>query len=231
MSDILTITLNPALDYATRVPRIVPNQKLYCAPARIDPGGGGVNVARVIGRLGGRATAFVVTGGAAGEKLLAMLTTEPSVRVLPFPVAGETRFSFAVTDATTGDQERFSLPGVPLTEGERGRLPAAIAGAASEHGWVVLSGGLAEGLPDDFPQRIQSEIRAHSPRLIVDISRAPLARLIRSPLEPVFLLRVDQKEAAHAAAHSMDSLASCHALHCVSLSCSGCPCQKQDRRG
>lgn len=206
MPEILTITLNPALDYATTVPQIISNEKLYCAPPRIDPGGGGVNVARAIGRFGGKAAAFLVIGGLTGERLRHLLARETGVRIVPFLAEGETRFSFAVTDERTGDQERFSLPGEPLAAKERTNLLAAIKEAVLPDGWVVLSGGLASGLPDDFPQRIQSAILGRTQRMVVDISREPLQNLINAPLNPLFLLRVDRKEAARAAQHSMDTL-------------------------
>lgn len=203
--DILTITLNPALDYATSVARIVADQKLYCDPPRIDPGGGGVNVARAICKLGGRATAFVVAGGPTGERLQDLLRAE-AIPLSVFPVAAETRFSFAVTDAQTGSQHRYSLPGAPIAARDRGRILDAIAKTVPRDGLVVLSGGMPPGLPDDFPQRIQHEIASSTPRLVVDTSKAPLQRLIDTPVAPLFLLRVDQKEAAQAARHAMASL-------------------------
>jgi hypothetical protein len=52
MSDIVTVTLNPAIDVATSVERIVDTHKLRCALPRRNPGGSGVNVARMIHRLG-----------------------------------------------------------------------------------------------------------------------------------------------------------------------------------
>ena len=203
--DILTITLNPALDYATSVDRILPDQKLYCDPPRIDPGGGGVNVARAICKLGGRATAFVVAGGPTGERLQDLLRKE-AIPLSVFPVAAETRFSFAVTDAQTGSQHRYSLPGEPITASDRVRLLDTVAKAAPRDGLVVLSGGVPPGLPDDFPQRVQHEIASSTQRLVVDTSKAPLQRLIDTPIAPLFLLRFDQKEAARAAQHTMESL-------------------------
>ena len=67
--EILTITLNPALDLATSVERVLAGPKLYCKPARVDPGGGGVNVARTIHRLGGQVSALISVGGAMGARL------------------------------------------------------------------------------------------------------------------------------------------------------------------
>jgi hypothetical protein len=59
MRDILTVTLNPALDFATSVDSVVPGVKLRCAAARTDPGGGGINVSRAIALLGGTSRCLV----------------------------------------------------------------------------------------------------------------------------------------------------------------------------
>lgn len=69
MSAILTITLNPAVDVYTSIARIAPVHKLRCDTERRDPGGGGINVARVISRLGGDVTAMFTAGGPIGDYL------------------------------------------------------------------------------------------------------------------------------------------------------------------
>ena len=206
MPDILTITLNPAVDLATSVEKVIAGPKLYCKLPRVDPGGGGVNVARAIRKLGGRATALVAVGGAMGGKLLNLLSAE-DVPTHPVQVHGETRQSFAVTDESNGAQFRFSVPGETLNADEAERLLSEIAAAATKDCYVVLSGGVTPGLGDDFPVRVQLALTPFTDRLIIDTSRAPLARLIASPTVPVLLLRVDQKEAAVAAHHSMDTIA------------------------
>lgn len=205
MSDILTITLNPALDYATSVPHVRPDEKLYCDKPRVDPGGGGVNVARAISKIGGKATAFVVLGGATGTRL-AELLTEEGIDVRAFQVAGESRYSLAVIDASTDLQYRFSLPGEPLSDTEAAALLNAIYEATAANGYVVLSGGVAPGLPDTFPQDIQARIARKTDFYIVDTSKAALSQLIRHPGVPPFLLRLDQKESALAAGHPLDTL-------------------------
>lgn len=205
MPDILTITLNPAVDLSTSVERVIPGPKLYCRESRVDPGGGGVNVARAIRRLNGHALALVAVGGSMGEYLLRLLAAE-GVTGQPVPVGGETRQSFAVTDETTGDQYRFSVPGQMLNEAEGERILSDVTDATQKDGLVVLSGGIAPGLGDDFPQRIQAAIAPKTDRLIVDTSKAPLLRLISSPVAPLLVLRIDRKEAEMAAEHSMDTI-------------------------
>ncbi|MFA8444210.1 1-phosphofructokinase family hexose kinase [Yoonia sp.] len=203
---ILTVTLNPAVDVATTVPRVIAGPKLRCAPPRFDPGGGGVNVARAINKLGGAATALVAVGGAMGERLLALLAAE-QITALPVPVLGETRQSFAVLDETTGEQYRFNVPGPPLGAQDADTLIDAIARETPQGGYLVLSGSVSPGLAVDFPSQIIAATKHKAPKVIIDTSSASLMQLIAQPTAPAHILRVDQKEAAEAAAHPMNTIA------------------------
>ena len=87
---IATLTLNPALDLQTAVDVVEPENKLRCDAPRQDAGGGGVNVARVIRRLGGRAPCLLPLGGPAGQALQSRLAAE-GLEALVVPIAGETR--------------------------------------------------------------------------------------------------------------------------------------------
>lgn len=206
MQDTLTITLNPALDLSTSVEQVVAGPKLRCRPPRIDPGGGGVNVARTICKLGGQATALVAVGGATGTQISNLLAGE-GIPVLPVVVSGETRQSFAVTDESTGQQYRFGLPGDILTPADADALITSIGATAPKTGFVVLSGSVAPGLPPDFLAQIMTTISSSGSRLIVDTSGPMLARLIAASASPVHILRIDQKEASEAAAHPMETIA------------------------
>ena len=53
MSKIITVTFNPAIDKSTSVATLIPEKKLNCAVPVYEPGGGGINVARAIKKLGG----------------------------------------------------------------------------------------------------------------------------------------------------------------------------------
>lgn len=64
MVDIATITPNPAVDLSTSVDKILPVAELR---GTSRPGGGGINVARVIKRLGGEAQAIYPVGGVIGH--------------------------------------------------------------------------------------------------------------------------------------------------------------------
>ena len=115
--NIVTVTPNPAIDIATSVPMVTPLQKLRCTAARRDPGGGGINVARVVQRLGGDVIAIYPVGGSTGQ-LLRRLVDRENIRSIVIEVSEETREDFTVTEERSGQQYRFVLPGAPLSKSE-----------------------------------------------------------------------------------------------------------------
>jgi 6-phosphofructokinase 2 len=205
-ADILTITLNPAVDLATHVPQVIAGIKLRCAAPRFDPGGGGVNVARAVCKLGGSARALVAVGGAMGDRLIWMLAAE-DVPAVAVTVSGETRQSFAVTDDSTAAQFRFSVPGDLLTSKDADQLLAAITQQTPQDGFVVISGSVAPGLPIDFQRQIIAALAPMGARFVVDTAGFALGELIANPIRPLHLLRVDRSEAAEAATRVMTTIA------------------------
>jgi 6-phosphofructokinase 2 len=67
MSQIVTVTFNPCIDKSATVPQLIAEKKLSCSEPRFEPGGGGINVARAIKKLGGEATAIYPAGGYSGK--------------------------------------------------------------------------------------------------------------------------------------------------------------------
>src|SRR5271169_4540837 len=94
---IITLTLNPALDIAAEADEVVPTHKVRMHHEHADPGGGGVNVARVLHELGGDVLAIVAAGGATGRVLEEMLD-EAGVLRRSVVVKGQTRVSLNVKD-------------------------------------------------------------------------------------------------------------------------------------
>ncbi|TCP41458.1 1-phosphofructokinase family hexose kinase [Rhodovulum marinum] len=203
MNDILTVTLNPTVDLSTSVAHVVPGEKLRCAPAVTDPGGGGINVARAIRLLGGESRALVALGGHNGDKLKALLEHE-GIRLIPLQAPGETRLSLAVTDDATGEQYRFVLPGPIWNAAGLKAILAAITTAVPENGYVVLSGSVPKGLPDDIACCIGYKLAKRGARLIVDTSGPALTRLAEGTDSPPFLLRMDRSEARALSGRRLD---------------------------
>ncbi|MGI9499659.1 MAG: PfkB family carbohydrate kinase, partial [Geminicoccaceae bacterium] len=113
MKSVLTLTLNPSLDVATTVEQVRSMDKLRCALPKTDPGGGGINVARVMARLGGTATALFTAGGPNGQALEELLAAE-SIASQPLQIGESTRQSFTVFERSTRQQYRFVMPGPEL---------------------------------------------------------------------------------------------------------------------
>ena len=127
MFDIVTLTPNPAIDLSTTIEKMVPSRKLRCGASKRDPGGGGINVARVVKRLGGRVEAIFPAGGFTG-KLLTKLLVDEGIPARVVDAEAETREDVSVTEADTGLQYRFVQPGLELHEYEwRGLLDLVAA--------------------------------------------------------------------------------------------------------
>ncbi len=187
---ILTLTLNPALDISTSTEQVVGAHKLRCSTSRVDPGGGGVNVSRVIQRLGGRSIAVYTAGGPVGEAYRRLIEAEriPSVVV---PVQGSTRENFTVDETSTGKQYRFVLEGPELTEDEWRACLDLVIQAVPPGGYVVASGSLPPGVPDDFYARVVRLAQEGGARCIVDTSGPALRGALA---EGVFLVKPSRRE-------------------------------------
>jgi 6-phosphofructokinase 2 len=172
MSAILTITLNPAVDVYTSIARIAPVHKLRCDTERRDPGGGGINVARVISRLGGDVTAMFPAGGPIGDYLQRLVRAE-GVKSCVAPIAGVTRESFTVRETDTQDEFRFVLPGPSVSAAEFEACLSAIMEARAAR-YVVASGGLPNGAPPDTHARIGAIARNMGAQFVLDSSGEPL---------------------------------------------------------
>lgn len=194
MTAMLTITLNPAVDWATSAPKVFPGQKLRCATPQQHPGGGGINVARAIRNLGGQATALVAIGGPTGARLLELLAFE-GVATVAIQGPGDTRRSFSVSDAETGEQFRFVTPGPDWLEADVERAIVGIDRATSDGALIVLSGSQPPGVAKDFPSILADHLADRRARLIVDTSGPALRHLIEAPRAAIHVLRMNHEEA------------------------------------
>ncbi|MFZ2176368.1 MAG: 1-phosphofructokinase family hexose kinase [Rhodococcus sp. (in: high G+C Gram-positive bacteria)] len=178
MPDIVTLTMNPALDITTSTGRVMPTSKIRCDAPRRDPGGGGVNVARVLQVLGRPATAVFPSGGHCGRALEDLVATE-GVALRTVTIRGSTRESFTINEESTGLQYRFVLPGPVLTAIEQQSCLELLARVARDAVFVVAGGSLPPGVPVDFYQRVADLVAPLGARLIVDTSGPALRQLRR----------------------------------------------------
>lgn len=190
MAEIVTVTLNPAVDVSTSVEQVSDTRKLRCGPALKHPGGGGINVARVVQRLGGDCLAVYLAGGPLGEELRRLVDAE-GVQGLCIEIADETRESFSVYERSTGRQFRFVLPGPTVEEAEWGHCVALLGALAKPPRYLVLSGSLPPGVPADIYARLARAARAKGTRVVIDSSGPSLVAALEAG---VFLVKPSLNE-------------------------------------
>lgn len=190
MADIVTLTINPSIDTSTSVNRVAPIHKLRCAAPHRDPGGGGINVARVAIRFGANVKALCAAGGATGE-LLRRLIDREGIPNLVIQVSEETRESFTVFEEATGHEYRFVLPGPQLREEEWRQCLGALAGIEDHPRFIVVSGSLSPAVPSDFYARAARIAKERGARVVLDASGPPLAAALE---EGVYLIKPNLRE-------------------------------------
>ncbi len=169
MPDIATVTINPAIDIFVNVERVEPTKKLRCSAPKRDPGGGGINVARVAHRLGGRVVAIYPVGGAIG-KLLQRLVEREGIDSVTTPSHVETRENFTAYEEKSGEQYRFVLPGSALHKAEWEACLDRLATLPEKPKIVVASGSIPPGVPEDFFARVARLARGFGAKMVLDTS-------------------------------------------------------------
>jgi 6-phosphofructokinase 2 len=171
MSRIVTVTLNPAVDLACSAESVRPTHKIRTFDEHIDPGGGGINVARVLHGLGADVLAVILAGGVTGA-LIEDLLSEAGVPHRTVHCRGRSRISFTVFDRTTKEEYRFVPQGPTAEPCDWTEILELLE--AVECDWIVASGSLEPGMPPDFYATIARVARRRGIRIAVDTSGAPL---------------------------------------------------------
>lgn len=199
MQPVATLTLNPSVDKNASVDHVVAERKLRCEAPSYEPGGGGINVARAIHKLGGAATALYLAGGPAGETLRGLLAEE-DIEQQVVPIEGWTRENFIAYEQATTQQYRFGMPGPRVQEEEWQRSLERLAAMAPAPEYVVVSGSLPPGVPEDFGARVVRRVRRWNGRVVVDTSGPALREALR---ETPYLIKPNVGELAALVGHDI----------------------------
>ena len=177
---IVTLTVNPAVDMACTAAAVRPTHKIRTTDERLDPGGGGINVARVVHALGGDALALIMTGDVTG-RLVEELLDEAGVRWRALPIRGRTRISLNVHDRQSGLEYRF-VPEGPNVEPDEWHGALEVL-RDLEADWIVASGSLPRGVPTDFYAQVAEIAARRGQKFVLDTSGAALRAAIGHHLE------------------------------------------------
>jgi 1-phosphofructokinase len=173
---IVTVTPNPSLDRTLEVDELLRGEVVRAYAERSDPGGKGVNVSRALVANGYPSRAVLPLGGADG-RLLASLLVDLGIGVAGVPIADEIRSNVTVVEPN-GTVTKLNAPGPRLSAAEVEALLERAVAAAEGAEWVVASGSLAPGTPEDLYARLVEDVRAVGARVAVDTSGAALERVL-----------------------------------------------------
>ncbi len=180
MSSIVTVTFSPSMDKSFTVPEMVPDKKLKSSAPHLDPGGGGINVARAIKKLGGQATAVFPSGGYTGLQFNHLLEKEGLDCVI-IEVKHDARENIIVMDQSKNLQYRFGMPGTPLLE-EEWKAILRVVEEMPDMKFLVCSGSLPPGVPEDVYALLAGIAKKKGAKCIVDTSGRPLHLAIQAGL-------------------------------------------------
>lgn len=200
-SVITTVTLNPALDEAVSIERLVVGGTNRCRFESLDPGGKGINASRVIQRLGRPTLALGFLGGVTGGMLRDRLDLEGVPHAFD-DVEGMTRLNVMIYEASLAQRTRIYLPGAVVDPEQAERLRQRLTDVAAG-GVVVLGGSLPPGLAPDTYRDLVGWLRERGVRTVVDTSGPALAAVLAA--RPT-LIKPNTDEAAEVLGRPIDTI-------------------------
>ncbi|SIT65656.1 6-phosphofructokinase [Ectothiorhodosinus mongolicus] len=195
---IVTLTLNPAVDASCVTDKVRPINKVRTREERYEPGGGGINVARVLNELDAGSFAVYLAGGRNGD-VLEELIERHGVMGHRVQTAGSTRVSNVVYEESSGQEFRFTPEGPSVKRAEWQRALQFID--LLDFDYLVASGSLPRGCPDDVYARLTTSIKRRGGRLVLDTSGAALAAALEAG---VYLAKPSRGEFAALIGETLD---------------------------
>ena len=202
MDPILTLTVNPTIDLGLEVDSLEPEGKNRARLRGVRAGGGGINVARAIVELGGEAIAIHTAGGHVGARLDRSLDEEGLAHV-SVPMPFETREAVVLFEADHQRSYHIVPGGSEMSEDVAARFLDAVTSRVADHRFVVASGSLPPGFPDDLYAQVARAVHDVGGSFVLDTSGAALRRALD---EGVHLVKPNRREAAEILGREVEDL-------------------------
>jgi len=164
-----TITLNPAVDRELTVPEIIYDEVLRATEARIDFGGKGFNVSRILIGLGTLNKAVGFLGGRSGELLQDGLQSLGIATDFVW-VPGETRTNVSIVTQINDRYIKVNEKGPQIDAARQAELLQKIDQLAKPGDWWVIAGSLPPGISADYYAKIVHVLNAKHSQVLLDTS-------------------------------------------------------------
>jgi 1-phosphofructokinase family hexose kinase len=176
---IITVTLNPALDKTLEVPNFAQGRRHRSIDQVTMPGGKGINVARVIKRLGQPVIATGLAGGATGTRIVEALAEEAILNSF-VRIREESRTNTAVFDPTNGSHTEINERGPAVTAGELELFREKLLYLAKGASMCVFAGSLPRGVEPDLYAELIREVKRLGVLTLVDTEGEALRLAMRA---------------------------------------------------
>jgi 1-phosphofructokinase family hexose kinase len=172
---ILSVTLNPAVDKTVFVPGLALGQVNRVTRSQLDPGGKGINVSRLVHRLGQPTIALGFLAGNLGA-IIARALDEEGVAHRFVWVPGQTRLDVIVVDEASGQSAKLWDQGPEVEAAGVEALLADVTRWLAACRVLVAAGSLPPGVPHDVYARILGEASRRGVQTILDADGDTLRR-------------------------------------------------------
>lgn len=178
-NSVVTVTLNPSIDKTITIEKLVPYGLNRVVRSRTDPGGKGINVARVLKNFGVDVTVTGLIAGRQGEALLGALQSA-SIRADFLEIPGETRTNLKIFDESANKTTEINETGFEVSPQDLTGFRQKFKNFLKEAAIVVLSGSLPPGVPPDFYADCIDAANAAGVKALLDADGDALKKGIRS---------------------------------------------------
>ena len=176
---IYTVTLNPALDKTATVENLRLDSVNRISELRVDPGGKGINVSKVVRELGAKTVAIALLGGHTGTMLRNMLV-ELGIECKVLEVEGETRTNLKIKDPVLKTNTDINEPGPEVTDEQLRGMLDGLVGEVGSGDIVVLSGSLPRGAAADTYKVWVAALKETGAKVYLDADGDKLVRGIEA---------------------------------------------------
>lgn len=199
---IYTVTLNPALDKTVEIPGMALDTVNRITEIRTDPGGKGINVSKVIAKLGGESCAVGILGGGSGKMLEKLLEGEPFATRFRF-VEGQTRTNLKIIDREGHTNTDINEPGLTVTDADLDALLHELLAELRPGDIVILAGSLPKGAPQDTYRTWTAACKKAGARVFLDADGALLAEGLKAA---PYLIKPNDDELSRLAGKKLETL-------------------------
>lgn len=164
---IITVTLNPAIDKTVEINNLHINSVNRVSSVRLDAGGKGINVSKIIVSLGGKSKALGFLGGRAGTFIKNYLD-EMQIENDFVVVDGETRTNLKIVDPIEHTNTDINEMGPQITGKDIEQLEKRLFEALDEQSIIIFSGSVPPNIEADIYQKWIKEAKEKGAKTILD---------------------------------------------------------------